>query len=125
MQITTADLLSKRPTKMAQNSTPRQAEFFLAPNFQGRGLRVLVLVGPKWTQVMRRHYGVIGASFYSRPALSIEPDTDERQHPWGWVYTPKDLLLEEARWSPPDTIALLKTRLEAAIEQTSTQEIYA
>ena len=71
---------------------------------------------------MRRHYGAVGEPFYSRQALSIEPDTDERKHPWGWVYKPAELLLEEARWSKPETIAELKLRLDTALKALTEQE---
>lgn len=110
---------------MTTSKAPRQAEFFIAPNFQGKGPRVLVLVGPSWTPTMRRHYGATGKPFYSRQALSIEPDTDVRKHPWGWVYKPSDLLLEEARWSTPETMRLLKSQLSAALEALTALESHA
>lgn len=92
----------------------RVASFYFVSNYQLRGPRVLMLVGTRWREPLRRHYGIDGGPFYTRPALPGELDVDAKGHPWGWVYKPDELLMEEARWSTPEQIEHLRSLLEAA-----------
>ncbi len=95
---------------------PRLSRFYLSTDYQGRGPRVILMVGGAWTAVLRKHYGITSDPFYERPALPGEPEVDERGHPYGWVYKPEEVLLEEARWSAPAELANLKAALARALE---------
>lgn len=94
----------------------RLAEFFFVGNYQGQGPRILCLVGPTWTDVLRKHYGITRPSFSRRSALPCEPSVDEKGHPWGWVHTPKDFLREEARWYDNKTLERLRNLLEKEMQ---------
>lgn len=69
---------------------------------------------------MRRHYGIARKAFYRRQALRAEPSSDASGHPWGWVSKPEEMLLDEQRWSSPQTMQMLRRLLE--IEETQNKE---
>jgi hypothetical protein len=106
------------------NNTPsgRTAVFHFVENFQGKGPRVIILVGTQWTDAMRRHYGITRAPFYSRQALKSEPSTDATGHPWGWITKPEEMLLDEQRWSTPQTMQLLRNLLLEESSKASNKE---
>lgn len=108
---------------MTDDHTERWASFHYVANYQGKGPRILVLVGPQWTAAMRAHYGITGKPFYERKALTIEPSTDASGHPWGWVSKPEEMMLEEHRWSSPETMQKLRHLLDGAMSPTPCEGI--
>jgi hypothetical protein len=101
-----------------QAADGRAAEFYFCPNFKQKGPRVLLLVGPAWKEAMRKHYGAPGKPFFVRPAMPHEPNTYPNGHPWGWACKPEEILLDEARWTPPQTVELMQRLLDEEIAAT-------
>lgn len=103
------------------NNPARRAAFYFVQNYQSKGARVILLVGPRWTDPMRRHYGISTPPFYVRRAHTAEPDTDSSGHPFGWVYTPTEMLAEEERWSSDECIAHITLLLQRLLAQPTSE----
>lgn len=79
-----------------------KSAFFLCPNYQGKGRKVLLISGKRWTDAMLKHTGISSEPFFVRERRSTEPDTYPNGHPWGWVYQIADVLKDEVRWLTAD-----------------------
>jgi len=99
-------------------SQTRRAAIYFVSNFGKQGPRVILLVGPRWTDAMRRHYGIASPPFYIRAAFSDEPDFDASGHPFGWIYKPHDMVAEESRWSTTHTIEKLHRLLAEQLQRS-------
>lgn len=95
----------------------RVTEFHYLADYRGKGPRVITLVGPGWTTTMKRHYGISHAPFHQRAALPCEPSKDEKGHPWGWVATPREALLDEARWASTNALEIFSQLLAQESDQ--------
>lgn len=94
----------------------QQASFYLCENFDGKGVRVVLLVESKWTAYLKGRAGFPASPFFSRPRRDSEPETHPNGHPWAWLYTPEDALKDEARQLPPADFEEFREALEGAVE---------
>jgi hypothetical protein len=112
-------------TQASGEASARMTEFYFCADYQGKGPRVLVLTGPVWRPAMRKHYGASGEPFYARPALAHEHSTFPNGHPWGWVYKPGEVALDEIRWSSQQEVDRLCGLLAGMTSQANIdQESY-
>lgn len=100
------------------------ASFYLYPNYQNSGPRVVLLVESRWTQFLKNRVGLPVAPFYSRPRRACEPDLHANGHPWAWLYLPEDAVKDEARWSKEGDLEEFKAAMEQAIAAAQEAKIH-
>jgi hypothetical protein len=94
-----------------------KSAFFLCPNYQGKGRRVVLISGTRWTDAMLKHVGIKSEPFFVREKRTTEPDTYPNGHPWGWAYQVADVLKDEVRWLTQEQYRELDESLERELSK--------
>lgn len=92
-----------------------KSAFFLCKDYAGKGPRVVLLCGRRWTDAMLRHYGIFDAPFFVRERRETEPERMPNGHPWGWVYKVEDVVKDEQRWLDPQTLDSFQSALQQVL----------
>lgn len=89
---------------------------FYVHAYRGRGPMVIVTSGCMWNNFLLRMAGIHTEPFHTRESLPIEPDCHANGHPFAWMTTPEQFLVDEARLLPPAVVEVERTQLQLAIE---------
>ena len=97
-------------------SLEEKTGFFLCKDYAGKGPRVVLLCGRRWTSALLKHYGIGGEPFFVRARRDTEPEVMANGHPWGWAYKLDEVIKDEARWLATADLNDFKTALIRAVK---------